>query len=162
MSGRGQVPRRRGAYEDRQSWSGVLLTATGAILGGVASIGALILGWFALSYASGEIQFGGAAYGCDDRACAVEHMLVGVACLASIGVVAVLAVVALSRSPRLLRSGMRISFSWAALLILLAVVLGGDAGWIWLAVLAVPPVLMGWGSGRRLRAKERRFAKVGP
>ena len=156
-SGSAAVPRRRGPYEAGRSRTGLALTGAGAVAGAVLSVAALAVGLFALAYADGSVRFGGDAYGCGDSTCAAGHTLAGVLCFASIALWLGLGLLALPSSIRTLRYGMRLAVAWAAVIVGVSVLADATIGWLWLAVLAVPPLLMGGGARLRLRAKERQL-----
>ncbi|MGD8684523.1 MAG: hypothetical protein PVG27_11275 [Chloroflexota bacterium] len=148
------VPRRRGPYDGGQSWVGLWLSWTGAVVGVLAAVAAVLVGLFAIAYAEGRLRVGGYDYGCSDAACALGHTLAGVLCFASIAVYVVLVVTSVLGSTRLLRAGMRLGWAWALAVVISALLLNVAIGWLWLGLLAAAPALMAWGARRRLRAKE--------
>jgi hypothetical protein len=161
MSAKRQVPRRRGASGDGQSWSGVLTTCLGAVLGALTSLGALFVGLYALAYADHGFVFGGYTHGCEDPGCSTAYLTVAAICFGSIVVFGILAVLALLTSIRMLRAGMRLGLAWAGVVLAMTLLLTIADDWLWLGLIALPPALMGWGSRWRLRAKEARLGRRG-
>ena len=127
----------------------------GAAVGGVAALGALIFGLYALAYAQNDAWLGGYSYGCDGTACVAEHMGAALLCFGSVAVYGLLLAMAPFTSLRVLRAAGRVGLVWAAVTVALSVI----GGWPGLVLLAPGPALMGTGSRMRRRAQERYLAR---
>ena len=151
--------RRPGPGRHGRSLIGLALVWLGGILGALASLLALAAGSYALLYAEGDFRFGGYDYGCDAQACATGHTLVALLCFASVMAYVLSVALSLSTSTRALRGGMRAGFIAVVVILFGTLVLSLGDDWRWLALLALPPALMGLGSWRRLRAQDRRSSR---